>query len=605
MGLDVQRIPYSVILIVFAAICVLSIHVTRRRRNVPWIDAGNVMLLIGAMWAAATALSLVAAGSQTETLWDRAQPYAPLIFAVVSLALVWGLTTLRRKDLAEVAQRLVVDEQSDAVLVLDARNCIVSTNDACRRLIDPAPARLDGMPLAEVWPAWAAQVGTLHDGETQIEMALGSKDPRTYQVRISPVADRRGRTLGRVATLRDVSDLKRAEEENRQLYDQLLQARKVEAIGTLAGGIAHDFNNLLTAIQGNATLAKSAIDPDAPVYYDLTEIELACRRAARLTHQLLLFSRKQPVQPEALCLNTVIDELLEMLKRLIGEDVEVSISCAPDLWTAQVDKGSIEQMITNLVVNARDAMPHGGKIAIETRNVVLSQGHEQTTPEAQPGKYVYLEVVDEGMGMDQEVVDRIFEPFFSTKETGKGTGLGLTLVHRIVSQHKGWIQVDSELGRGSTFGVYLPALWEETEKECAQEGTSLRSLGGRGERILLVEDEKSVREFSAKVLGQHGYIVIDVPDVQAAIDALDRASWQFDLVFSDVVLPDRSGLELAEQIRVRDAAFPILLSSGYTGQRSRWETIRERGFNFLQKPYTLTDLLGAVRDAIECVSGDR
>ena len=600
MGLDVQRTTYSVILIVLAAICVLSIHVTRRRRNVPWIDAGNVMLLIGAMWTAATALSLVAAGSQAETMWDRVQPYAPLIFAVVSLALVWGLTTLRKEDLADVAQRLVLDEQADAMLVLDAQNCIVRVNDACRRLIDPAPARLDGMPLAEVWPAWTAQVGTLCDGETQIEMTLGSEDPRAYRVCISPVTDGRGRTLGRVATLRDVSDLKRAEEENRQLYDQLLQARKVETIGTLAGGIAHDFNNLLTAIQGNATLAKSAIDPDAPVYYDLTEIELACRRAARLTHQLLLFSRKQPVQPEALRLNTVIDELLEMLKRLIGEDVEVSISCAPDLWAVQVDKGSIEQMLTNLVVNARDAMPHGGKIAIETRNVVLSQVDEQAMPEAHPGKYAYLTVADEGMGMDQVVIDRIFEPFFSTKEAGEGTGLGLTLVQRIVSQHKGWIHVDSELGRGSTFGIYLPALWDTPEKEPVQGGISLRGLGGHGERILLVEDEKSVREFSAKVLGQHGYIVVDTPDVQTAIDALEREKWQFDLVFSDVVLPDRSGLELADQIRVHDAAFPILLSSGYTGQRSRWETIRERGFNFLQKPYTLTDLLGAVRDAIEC-----
>jgi signal transduction histidine kinase len=599
MGLDVQRTTYSVVLIVLSAFSIGSIYMTRRRRNVPWVDAGNAMLLIGALWAAATALSLVAAGSQTETLWDRVQPYAPLIFAVIGLALVWGLTLLRKQDLADVAQRLVVDEQADAVLVLDAQNCIVRVNDACRRLIDPAPARLDGMPLTEVWPVWTAQAGTLHDGETQMEMTLESETPHAYRVCISPVTDGRGRTLGRVATLRDVSDLKRAEEENRQLYDQLLQARKMEAIGTLSGGIAHDFNNLLTAIQGNATLAKSAIDPDTPVYYDLTEIELACRRASRLTHQLLLFSRKQSVQTEALCLNTVIDELLEMLKRLIGEDVEVSVSCAPDLWMVQVDKGSIEQMITNLVVNARDAMPHGGKIAIETRNVVLSQVHEQAMPEAHPGKYVYLSVADEGMGMDQKVVDRIFEPFFSTKEAGKGTGLGLTLVHRIVSQHKGWIQVDSELDQGSTFGVYLPALWEAPEKEPVQEGISLHGLKGRGERILLVEDEKSVREFSAKVLGQHGYVVVDAPDVQSAIDALEHEKWQFDLVFSDVVLPDRSGLELADQIRSYDAAFPILLSSGYTGQRSRWEAIRERGFNFLQKPYTLTDLLGAVRDAIE------
>jgi CheY-like chemotaxis protein len=265
----------------------------------------------------------------------------------------------------------------------------------------------------------------------------------------------------------------------------------------------------------------------------------------------------------------------------------------------QADKGSIEQVIINLVVNARDAMPQGGEIILKTENVILDEVHCQATPEARPGRFVRLTVTDTGTGMSQGVLEHLFEPFFSTKEVGKGTGLGLAVVYGIVQQHEGWIQVYSEVGRGSTFTVDLPIAPEASEEEAPIEPPPVQELQGQGERILLVEDEKSVREFATRVLCQNGYDVLTAADVREAIWTLEQEDWRFDLVFSDVVLPDRSGIELADQILAHSPSPHILLSSGYPGQRSQWDTIRARGLIFLQKPYTLAELLDAIREAIK------
>jgi signal transduction histidine kinase/CheY-like chemotaxis protein len=413
------------------------------------------------------------------------------------------------------------------------------------------------------------------------------------------MSDWRDRLVSRVAVLRDIEEHKQAEQMNEVLQEQLLQARKMEAIGTLAGGIAHDFNNLLTAIQGNATLAKSTAGSDSPIYEDLNEIELACRRASRLTRQLLLFSRKQPIRPLSLQLNAIILELAEMLERLIGEDIAIYVHLAPDVWMVEADKGSIEQVVINLVVNARDAMPEGGEIIVKTENVFVDEVYCQATPAARPGQFVRLSVSDTGMGMSQEVQDRLFEPFFSTKETGEGTGLGLAVVYGIIQQHSGWVHVYSEIGHGSTFTIHLPMVQETAPEPPLVKEPSVDDLQGHGERVLLVEDEEIVREFAARVLRQNGYDVLTVSEMQEAVETLDREQWRFDLVFSDVVLPDRSGLELADHVLAHRPSMPILLSSGYTGQRSRWETIRTRGLPFLEKPYTLARLLGAIRAALK------
>jgi PAS domain S-box-containing protein len=535
-----------------------------------------------------------------EVFGDTYPDYLPLAFTLSGLFIVWGLAYLRRGDLVAVSRRLVLESIPDPVIVLDAQNRVMSLNLACEQLIGDSEPSPIGQPVEEAWPAWIAQVGNLSQAdEIRQEVTLDvSEKERVYDVRISPLTDWRERVVSRIAVLRDITEHRQAERQTAALQAQLLQARKMEAIGTLAGGIAHDFNNLLTAIQGNATLAKNTLDHSSPVYEDLQEIELACMRATRLTRQLLLFSRKQPIQPIALQLNATILELAEMLERLIGEDITIYVHLAPDAWMVQADKGSIEQVIINLAVNARDAMPQGGEIILKTENVVLDEVYRQSAPEARPGQFVRLVVTDTGMGMSQEVIEHLFEPFFSTKDVGRGTGLGLAVVYGIVQQHDGWIQVYSEVGQGSTFTVHLPVACETSAEEPPVREIPVHELQGQGERILLVEDEASVREFAARVLSQNGYEVLTAADVQEAIEALEQADWSFDLVFSDVVLPDKSGIELADQILAHNPSPSILLSSGYPRQRSQWDTIHTRGLTFLQKPYTLAELLGAIREAL-------
>jgi nitrogen-specific signal transduction histidine kinase/CheY-like chemotaxis protein len=390
---------------------------------------------------------------------------------------------------------------------------------------------------------------------------------------------------------------KQAEEEKEKIQAQLLQAQKMEAIGTLAGGIAHDFNNLLTTIQGYADLTMMKVDEADSLYRDLKQINLAAVRAADLTRQLLLFSRRQPMEFAPLNINRMVDDLLKMLERLIGEDIDINANLEPDIWTVRADKGNIEQVIMNLVINARDAMSEGGTINIKAENVILDEERCKVIPESRPGRFVCLSIEDTGVGMDKKTIRHIFEPFFSTKEVGKGTGLGLSVVYGIVKQHEGWINVYSEPGRGSIFKVYLPVSSVKLEDE-TEEKISLAGVQGRGERILLVEDEGSVRKFAARVLRKNGYIVFEAEDAKGALDIFAREEGNFHLIFCDVVLPDKDGLQLVEQLFSRKPELRVLMSSGYTDQKSQWSIIRERGFQFLPKPYTLVGLLQAVREGI-------
>ncbi|MDY7041354.1 MAG: ATP-binding protein, partial [Chloroflexota bacterium] len=330
----------------------------------------------------------------------------------------------------------------------------------------------------------------------------------------------------------------------------------------------------------------------------------AAARAASLTRQLLAFSRRQVLQPTVLNLNTVVSDMEKMLRRIIGEDIDLSTMLDLELGRVRADPGQIEQVIMNLAVNARDAMPQGGKIIIKTENVTLDESHVQVIPEARPGRFVCLSVVDTGIGMDKETASYIFEPFFSTKE--KGTGLGLAVVYGIVLQHEGWINVYSEPGLGSTFKVYLPAFsvapkeGEITETPFSEVSEELQ---GNGERILLVEDDEGISKYARRVLGENGYIVLAAADTKEALHIFEREKGQFDLVFSDVVLPDKSGVQLIELLLSRQPDLPVLLSSGYTDQKSQWTSIRERGIRFIQKPYSLYELLRAIRNAIDA-SGD-
>ncbi len=401
-----------------------------------------------------------------------------------------------------------------------------------------------------------------------------------------------------IAAARTRDEQQRWEEEREKLQAQLLQAQKMEAIGTLAGGVAHDFNNLLTAIQGYTEIAMLNVDQAEPMHKNLEQIHYAAERATSLTRQLLLFSRRQPMELVAINMNKTVEGLLKMLHRLIGEDITVKMDLQGDAWTVQADAGTIEQVFMNLAVNARDAMPEGGILTIKTQNVDLDDEYCKLIPEARPGKFVCLVVADTGIGMDDVVLQRIFEPFFTTKEFGKGTGLGLSVVYGIIKQHDGWINVYSEKGQGSAFKVYLPASSVDVKKDEVEEKVCLQDIQGKGERILLVEDEDAVREFASKVLKDNGYKVFEAADAREALALFEEENGQFDLIFSDMVLPDKSGLQLVDQLLAQKSELIIMLSSGYSDDKSQWPAIREKGYRFLQKPYSIPDLLRCFREVL-------
>jgi CheY-like chemotaxis protein len=373
----------------------------------------------------------------------------------------------------------------------------------------------------------------------------------------------------------------------------------MEAIGRMVGGLAHDFNNLLTAITGYTELLLDRVGSRDPLRKDIEEVYKAAEAAGSLTRRLLAFSRRQVLQPKALDLNAVIAHIEKILRRLIGEDIELATVLEPNLDRVKADQGQIEQVIMNLVVNARDAMPmpEGGNLIIKTENVTLDRDYCKLLPEARPGKFVCLSVKDTGVGIDKETIPQIFDPFFSTKEDGSGTGLGLSVVYGIVKQHEGWIDVHSEPGQGSTFKVYLPT-FSIKKKVQMKETTSVPKPQGRGERILVVEDEQQVRESTARILRENGYVVFDAENAREALNIFERENGSFHLLFSDLVLPDKSGSQLADELLSCKPELDILISSGYANQQSQWPLIREKGFAFLQKPFSLAKLLKAVRETI-------
>jgi two-component system cell cycle sensor histidine kinase/response regulator CckA len=411
------------------------------------------------------------------------------------------------------------------------------------------------------------------------------------------IRNRAGEVVGTLSSGEDITQRKVAEREKDGLRKQLVQSQKMEAIGVLAGGVAHDFNNLLTVIQGNSELAGMKAGGDESLVKNIEQIQQASERAANLTGQLLLMSRRQPMEFADVNVNESVRNLMRMLERLIGEDISVENELAGDLWRVRGDSGNVEQVILNLAVNARDAMPDGGTLKVRTQNVSLDEREARRAPESKPGKFVCLSVEDTGTGMDRATVERIFEPFFSTKDAGRGTGLGLSVVYGIVNQHEGWIDVHSEPGKGTRFDVFFPALFATAGPD-TDEAAPVRGVRGKGERILLVEDEAGVRDFAGLALRSSGYHVSEAVSAEEAIELFTKKQGRFDLVFSDVVLSGKSGVQLAEDISLLSPSTPVLLTSGYTDDRSQLAEIRRREMPFLQKPYALGDLLLAVCEAL-------
>jgi len=393
-------------------------------------------------------------------------------------------------------------------------------------------------------------------------------------------------------------ETRRAYRELQTTQAQLVQAQKMEAIGRLAGGVAHDFNNLLTSIHGYAELVLRELAEDNLLRHDLELIRRNAVRATELTRQLLLFSRRQPMEMLPLDLNALIKNMAKMLDRLLGEDISLETTLADELWTVKADSGSIEQVVTNLVINARDAMPEGGQILIKTENVSVDEEYCSTHDGARTGRFVCLTVQDEGVGMDAQTLEHIFEPFFTTKEPGLGTGLGLSVVYGIVKQHSGWIDVESAPGQGAIFRVYLPAIsTRPVEKREAM--VSLELLRGKGERILLVEDEQSVQEFTTKVLSSYGYVVLGATSAEQAQDIFNEEEGNFDLIFCDVVLPDGKGPQVVDRLLKSKPGIAVVFTSGYTDDKSGWQDIRRSEHAYLQKPYSLSELLQVVKNTLE------
>jgi len=386
--------------------------------------------------------------------------------------------------------------------------------------------------------------------------------------------------------------------EKKTLEAQLNQAQKMEAVGILAGGVAHDFNNILTTIMGNVELALMDLDGDSSFKTYLDEILKASRRGASLTKQLLAFSRKQIVQPRPLNLNEVIKDLEKMLERLIGEDIDLIIHYGHDLGNIEADPGQMQQIVMNLAVNARDAMPKGGTLTITTENVELDEKYFfRRGLELRPGPYVRLAISDTGMGMDEATKMRLFEPFFTTKGLQKGTGLGLSTVYGIVKQNKGYIWVSSELGKGSIFDIYLP----RTDRKSwiiREDRPPLGLLQGT-ENILLVEDDEGLRETTAEMLRIQGYRVIKTKSGKEALEVLAQLKESIDLMLTDIVMPGMSGKELAETVRQKFPKIKIIVMSGYAGEILANHGILEQQWDFIQKPFTGETLTRKIREALE------
>jgi two-component system, cell cycle sensor histidine kinase and response regulator CckA len=384
--------------------------------------------------------------------------------------------------------------------------------------------------------------------------------------------------------------------ERRVLEDQFRQAQKMEAVGRLAGGVAHDFNNLLMVISGYTEVLLENIGRNNPLYAKVAAIQQAAERATTLTRQLLAFSRKQLLELKVVDLNTVVRDMERLLRPLIGENIELHTRLANDLGRTRADAGQIEQVIMNLVVNSKDAMPNGGKITIQSSNVHLGDDLRRLYNYIQPGPYVMLSIADTGHGMDRETQSRIFEPFFTTKEKGKGTGLGLSTVYGIIKQSGGYVFAQSEVGRGTTFRIYLPRV-EESAEPCGLVNTS-QAVSGGSETVLLVEDEESVRQLVGETLQAKGYRVLEAENGEAALRIANAHQGSIDMLITDVVMPGMSGRELSKKLYEARPTTKVLYLSGYTEDAIMHQGVFEAGTAFLQKPFTLQMLSRKVRDVL-------
>ena len=427
-----------------------------------------------------------------------------------------------------------------------------------------------------------------------------TKDGRLIDVKVdwNYRKDSGGEVTGFISVITDITELLKAEESSKRLQSQLLHSQKMEAIGRLAGGIAHDFGNILTAIKNFSSIGIKGTRESDPYASNIFEhINTAAYRAMNLTRQLLTFSRKDFTRIVNIRLNNTIENLIEMLNHIIGEDITISTDYSPNLWTIPGDSGKLEQVITNLVVNARDAMPmpRGGTIIIRTENILIDAENSRDIPYSRPGYFVRLTVEDTGIGISKQNINNIFEPFFTTKKNGSSSGLGLSVVYAIITDLKGWINVASEEGVKTTFEIYLPAIHIHPEISTDKESV-LNGHINKGERILLVEDDEIVRISTRMALAKEGYDVIEAENSTVAIRKFQEESGRFHLLITDFVLPDQNGLQLINELLKLNPGLKAILNSGYIDKQIERAEIDKSGIFFMSKPFDIEELLIAIRE---------
>jgi two-component system cell cycle sensor histidine kinase/response regulator CckA len=501
---------------------------------------------------------------------------------------------------AEARSRALIGAMQDVIFVLDRAGSYVDiAPSATDRLYRP-PAELLGRRLHDIFPreqadAFLSCVHSALESHTPVETSydLEIKGERfSFEATISPLPEDRV-----VWVARDVTARLRTEQALKESEDQLRQAQKMEAVGQLAGGIAHDFNNLLMAIMSNAELAALELSAGSLANPHIDEIKSASRRARSLTQQLLAFSRKQMLQPRVLDMNGIVRDAEQILRRLIGENIAMAVVLEPSLGHVRADPGQMAQVLINLAVNARDAMPHGGQLTIESANRDVGAAETRTHRGLREGRYVALQVRDTGIGMDDDTKARIFEPFFTTKPPGQGTGLGLSTVYGIVKQSGGYIAVDSSQNAGTNFTLLLPRVFEPSEAVVPATTPDAPTGTSRG-TVLLVEDEAAVREATKRMLRKYGFEVIEAKHGQDALLLWDREGDTVDVVLTDVVMPAMGGAELARTLRERRPDLRVVFMSGYTQGTLELSSMDEAATRFLPKPFTADQLVGTLRELI-------
>jgi PAS domain S-box-containing protein len=504
---------------------------------------------------------------------------------------------------SEQHYRALFETVSDGIFLVRRDEKLIEVNNAACRELGYTREELLGMPLAKIVAPEAreqlpeVQREVISKGFVRVEGAQQRKDGSTFPVDLTVSMTELDGAPAFMGVARDVTERQRAEADRRRLEDQLQHAVKMESIGRLAGGVAHDFNNLLTAILGNVEIANHRLRRNQSVQDLLGEVREAAVSAAGLTRQLLAFSRRQIVEPRLVDLNDLIAHMHKMLVRLIGEDIELRTLPGPGLATVRIDPGLAEQILVNLAVNARDAMKGGGVMIVETATVTLDEEYKRSHPLVEPGTYVRLAISDTGSGMSDDVKRHLFEPFFTTKPRGEGTGLGLATIYGAIRQSNGHIEVYSEVGKGTTFKIYLPA--ESGAPEALTPTPDPRPVAGGSETILVVEDDDRVRNIVTRVLRDAGYRVLVASNGETALALAGTDGEPIHLLVTDVVMPGMNGRQLADRLAQSHPETRTLFTSGYTENIIAHHGVLDRGIEFMSKPYTLEVLTLRVREVLD------